>query len=105
MRTAPHFYIVAGRTPGIAYDDFIRAGRVVRTFGEAGRFWRTTRLYLFNEDRSLLYWVIWSSPPKDDDARGINMATALRTFGPQDNFDQDRLRELRLPLEPPLIND
>jgi hypothetical protein len=86
---APHWYIVAGKTPGISYDDFIRAGRVIRTFGE--------RLYLFTEDRSLQFWCIWSSPPKDDDATGINMAETERTYGPQRDFDQDRLRELRLP--------
>ena len=50
-KRAPHWYIVAGKTPGISYDDFIRAGRVIRTFGEPGKFYRMTRLYLFTEDR------------------------------------------------------
>lgn len=96
-KRASHWYIVAGKTPGISYDDFIRAGRVIRTFGEPGKFYRVTRLYLFTEDRSLQFWCGWSSPPKDDDATGINMAKTDRVYGPQSDFDQDRLRELRLP--------
>jgi hypothetical protein len=96
---APHWYIVAGKTPGLSYDDFIRAGRVIRTFGEPGKFYSVTRLYLFTEDRRLQFWCGWSHPPQDSDATLINMATTERTYGPQSDFDQDRLSELRLPLD------
>ena len=51
-QTAPHWYVVLGRTPGMERDDFIRVGRVIRTFGEAGRFYSMTNLYLFTEDRN-----------------------------------------------------
>ena len=94
---APHWYIVEGKTPGLDHDDFIRAGRVIRTFGEPGKFYRVTRLYLFTPDRRLQFWVGWSSPPKDDDASLINMARPSRVYGPQDDFDPARVRELRLP--------
>jgi hypothetical protein len=98
--SAPHSYIVAGRTPGLSYTDFIRAGRVIRSYGEPGRFWSMTNLYLFSADRRMKYWAMWSSPPRDDDATLINCATTERTYGPQQDFDQDRLIELRmLPLD------
>jgi len=32
-------------------------------------------------------------------ATGINMATCERTYGPQDEFYAERVRELRLPLD------
>jgi hypothetical protein len=56
-RTSPHWYIVAGKTPGLDHDDFIRAGRVIRSFGSPGKFYRVTRLYLFTADRRLQFWV------------------------------------------------
>ena len=96
-KRAPHWYVVEGKTPGLDHDDFIRAGRVIRTFGEPGKFWRVTRLYLYTEDREHQFWVGWSRSPRDDDATLINRATTERTYGPQDDFDLGRLRELRLP--------
>src|SRR4051794_27437611 len=41
---APHWYIAAGRTPGLTMEDFALAGRVIRTFGEPGKFWKRTNL-------------------------------------------------------------
>jgi hypothetical protein len=98
-KRAPHWYVVLGRTSGICDDDFARAGRVIRAFGEPGRFWSMTNLYLFSEDRQLKYWCMWSRPFRGEDATGVNMATTERVYGPQSNFDQDRLRELVLPRE------
>jgi hypothetical protein len=96
-RSAPHHYVHLGRTPGLSRDDVIRAGRVIRTFGEPGKFWRVTNLYLPMPGRvPLRAWVMWGSPPLDIDARTINVAPAELTYGPQTDFDQGRLDELRL---------
>lgn len=94
--TAPHWYVVLGRTAGLTRDDFARAGRVVRTFGEPGKFYSMTNLYLFTEDRSRKFWCMWGEAPNDGDADLINMATTERTYGEQDNFDLARLDVLRL---------
>src|SRR5215207_548133 len=93
MPSAPRI----GTSSCLDHDDFIRAGRVIRTFGEPGKFYHVTRLYLFTHDRRLQFWVGWSRPPRDDDATGINMAATDKVYGLQSDFDQDRLRELRLP--------
>jgi hypothetical protein len=96
--TAPHWYVVLGRTPGLDRDDFVRAGRVVRAFGEPGKFWHTTNLYLYTADRRLRFWLMWSRPPREDyDSNLINLATTERTYGPQTGFDRARLDELMLP--------
>ena len=88
---------MADRTPGLTLDDFIHAGHLIRTFGEPGRFWSMTNLYLFSADRRMKFWAMWSHPPRGDDATLVNCATTERTYGPQNDFDQDRLGELRLP--------
>jgi hypothetical protein len=105
-QSAPHWYVVEGRTPGLTHDDYVRAGRVIRTFGEPGKFWSYTNLYLFTQDRRLKFWCMWSSPPRDDDDPNlINLATADRTYGPQSKFDRARLAELVLPPNRPLPDD
>lgn len=97
-KSAPHWYVVEGRTPGLTRDDYVRAGRVIRTFGEPGKFYSYTNLYLFTEDRRLKFWCMWSDPPREDyDPTLINLATTERTYGPQSNFDYARLEALALP--------
>lgn len=96
-QSAPHWYVVEGRTPGLTHDDYVRAGRVIRTFGEPGKFWSYTNLYLFTADRRLKFWCMWSSPPDDDDPNLINLAMADQVYGPQSKFDRERLAELVLP--------
>ena len=61
----------------------------------AGEVYRVTRIYLFTEDRQRQFWVGWSRPPRDDDATLINMAETDKVYGPQSNFDVERVRELR----------
>ena len=80
----------------------MRAGRVIRTFGEPGRFYSMTNIYLFADGRlgprTLKFWCMWSSPPRDDwDPTLINLATTEKTYGPQTDFDADVLAALRLP--------
>lgn len=94
--SAPHWYVVLGRTAGLDRDDYIRAGRVIRTFGEPGKFYSMTNLYLFTEDRSKKYWCMWGSDPTDEDATLINLATTERTYGEQRDFDLQRIQSLRL---------
>jgi hypothetical protein len=35
--TAPHHYVVEGRTPGVTHEDMVRAARVIHTFGQPDR--------------------------------------------------------------------
>ena len=44
-QTAPHSYILCGRTAGITDDEFLRGLRVQRTFGQPGKFYRRTNIY------------------------------------------------------------
>ncbi len=98
--SAPHWYVHLGKTPGLTRDDFIRAGRVIRTYGEPGRFYRLTNLYLHTDDRARKFWVMWGSPPQPIDARTINLALTDRSYGPQRDFDPVRVFELTLPIGP-----
>ena len=93
--TAPHWYVVEGRTPNITRADFLKAGRVIRDHGEPGKFYSMTNLYLFTRDRRLKMWCMWSPVPRDDDATLINLAWTDRTYGPQTGFDEARVRQLR----------
>ena len=100
--SAPHWYVVQDRTEGMTHEDYVRVGRVIRTFGEPGRFYSMTNLYLFADGRlgarTLKFWCMWSSPPRDDwDPTLINLATTEKTYGPQTDFDEDVLEKLRLP--------
>lgn len=92
--TFPHWYIAAGRTPGMTAADFALAGRVIRTFGEPGKFWSKTNLYLFDPARERKVWCMWTDPSKD--TRLINLAMASEVYGAQENFDEHRLAVLRL---------
>ena len=96
--SAPHWYVVARRTPGFTMDDAIRAGRVIRTYGEPGKFYSMTNLYLPVPGRvPMKCWAMWGDPPQDTDADLINLATTERVYGAQTDFDQARLAALRLP--------
>lgn len=50
--TAPHSYVVAGRTTGMSKDDYVRAGRVIHTlFSTPGGTGRVSDLALITPDR------------------------------------------------------
>jgi hypothetical protein len=79
-KTAPHSYVVKGRTVGMTSEDYIRAGRVIRTFGEPGKFYDFTNIYLPSGDGSLKWWTM--------DARAgsttlINQAPTDAVYGEQ----------------------
>lgn len=97
--TAPHWYVVLGRTPRMERADYVRAGRVIRTYGQPGKYYSMTNLYLTTDDGRLKFWAMWGNPPEDYDATLINLARTDRTYGPQSTFDADRVRELTLPVE------
>lgn len=93
--SAPHWY-VHDRTPGMTTEDFHRVGRVIRTFGEPGKFWRRTNLYLFTPDRARKFWSMWADPPTPYESTLVNLAFADQVYGPQTDFDEEWLSHVRL---------
>jgi SAM-dependent methyltransferase len=78
--TAPHSYVVEGRTAGMTKDDYVRAGRVIHTFGRPAKFYAMTGIYLVSPDGRLKWWTM------DADVRDtglINQATTERLYGVQ----------------------
>ncbi|KAB2806916.1 hypothetical protein F9L07_28180 [Pimelobacter simplex] len=96
MPDVPHWYVRGGRTPGFTTADSERVARIVRTFGEPGKFYRQTNLYLFTVDRVRKVWCMHSDPPRNDNVRIVNLAYANQVHGPQTDFDERRLAALRL---------
>jgi len=78
--TAPHHYVVLGRTEGITKEDYVRAGRVIHTFGRPQKFYGMTNIYLTSGDERLKWWTM------DHDVKDttlINQATTYRLYGVQ----------------------
>jgi hypothetical protein len=74
---APHEY-VADRTEGMSPQDFVRAARVIHTFGEPQKFYKWTRIYLVHDG-----WKYWTM---DDDLRNttlVNRGRASHVYGVQ----------------------
>jgi SAM-dependent methyltransferase len=82
--TAPHSYIVLGRTPLLTKADFVRAGAVIRTFGEPGKFYNMTNIYLTSPDGVLKWWAMDAAVA---DTGLINQATTDRVYGEQNAPD------------------
>ena len=76
--TAPHEYIVLGRCT-LSLEDFARAAKVIHTFGEPGKFWRSTNIYLTDGQ-----WKWWTMDAVLDQTDLINRATTERVYGRQD---------------------
>ena len=77
-KAAPHSYVVRGRTEGMTDADYVRAGRVIHTFGQPAKFYSRTDIYL--EARGLKWWTM------DADVREttlINQAPIDRRYGVQ----------------------
>lgn len=78
--TAPHDYVVDGRTKDFTKDEYVRAGRVIHTFGVPAKFYAMTSIYLTSPDGRLKWWTM------DDnvaDTNLINRATTERLYGVQ----------------------
>jgi len=78
--SAPHSYIVAGRTPGITRADFERAAGVIEVFGQPKLFHSYVNLYLDHPRLGVHYWHM---DPDVGSADLINMADRHLLYGRQ----------------------
>jgi len=79
-QTAPHSYVVLGRTAGMTNGDYVRAGRVIHTFGRPEKFYGMTSIYLTSPDGRLKWWTMDLEVTKTN---LINQATTDRLYGVQ----------------------
>jgi hypothetical protein len=79
-QTAPHSYVVLDRTTGADRADYVRAGRVIHTFGRPAKFYGTTNIYLTSPDGRMKWWTM---DPDVRDTTLINQATTERQYGVQ----------------------
>lgn len=56
MPDAPHSYVVRGRT--LDEERFMRAVKVIRTFGEPGKFYSATNIYLTDNETKTKWWTM-----------------------------------------------
>ena len=78
--TAPHSYVVLGRTAGMTKDDYVRAGRVIHTFGRPAKFYGMTSIYLTSPDGRMKWWTM---DREVTETNLINQATSDRLYGVQ----------------------
>ncbi len=78
--TAPHHYVVEGRTPGLTHDDMVRAARVIRTFGSPGKYYSLTKIYLVSPDGQFRWWT---EDKHFTDTTLVNRATTESFYGIQ----------------------
>ena len=79
-QTAPHSYVVLGRTVGMTKDDYVRAGRVIHTFGRPAKFFAMTSIYLTSPDGRVKWWTM---DREVTETNLINQATTDRLYGVQ----------------------
>lgn len=78
--TAPHHYVVEGRTPCVTHEDMVRAARVIHTFGSPGKYYSLTKIYLVSPDGQFRWWT------EDNyftDTTLVNRATTQLLYGIQ----------------------
>lgn len=78
--TAPHHYVVEGRTPGLTHDDMVRAARVIHTFGSPGKYYSLTKIYLVSPDGRYRWWT---EDNHFTDTTLVNRATTELFYGIQ----------------------
>lgn len=78
--TAPHHYIVEGRTPGVTHEDIVRAARVIVTFGRPGKYYSVTKIYLESPDGQYRWWT---EDSHFTDATLVNRGTTSALHGIQ----------------------
>ena len=78
--TAPHHYVVQGRTPGVTHDDMVRASRVIATFGTPGKYYSLTKIYLVSPDGQFRWWT---EDSHFTDTTLVNRATTELFYGIQ----------------------
>lgn len=79
-RSAPHDYVVAGRTPGVSHEDLVRAARVIHTFGSPGKYYSVTKIYLVSPDGRFRWWT---EDEVFNDTNLVNRARTDRFYGIQ----------------------
>ena len=78
--TAPHHYVVEGRTSGVTHEDVVRAARVIHTFGIPGKYYSLTKIYLVSPDGRSRWWT---EDKHFTDATLVNRAMTDRSYGIQ----------------------
>jgi len=78
--TAPHHYVVEGRTPGVTHEDMVRAARVIHTFGWPGKYYSLTKIYLLSPDGKYRWWT---EDNHFTDTTLVNRATTELLYGIQ----------------------
>jgi SAM-dependent methyltransferase len=79
MPDYPHSYVVRNKT--LNDPDFLRAVRAIRTFGEPGKFFSRTNIYLIDPATDTRWWTMGGGL---EETIIINKAPASQTFGDQD---------------------
>ena len=80
--TAPHEYVVLGRNGcPLSSEDFVRAAKVIATFGEPAKFHSMTGLYLTSPEGSTKWWTMDADLGATD---LVNQASTDRVYGVQD---------------------
>jgi hypothetical protein len=74
---APHEYI-SEKTQEMTRADFVRAARVLHTFGEPQKFYKWTRIYLVHNG-----WKYWTMDSDHRDVNLINRGRADHVYGVQ----------------------
>lgn len=79
-KSAPHSYVVLNRTAGMSGADYVRAGRVIHTFGRPAKFYGMTSIYLVSANGQLKWWTMDADVTE---TALINQATTDRLYGVQ----------------------
>lgn len=69
MPGSPHFYVVKSST--ISKHKYMEAYALIAAYGEDDTFNGQTRVYLYNEDRTVRWWVMSDYPAR---SKILNMA-------------------------------
>ena len=78
--TAPHEYIVEGRSRGVTHEDMVRAAHVIHTFGQPGKYYSMTKIYLTSPNGKIRWWT---EDERFSDTTLVNRATTERSYGIQ----------------------
>lgn len=76
---APHEYVTSQRTPGLEPADFVRAGHVIRTFGQPLKFFKWTRIYLTTP----MGWKHWTMSDDLSETNLVNRGRVEHVYGTQ----------------------
>ena len=69
-----------GRTPGVTHEDMVRAARVIHTFGQPGKYYSLTKIYLVSPDGKYRWWT---EDNHFTDTTLVNRATTELFYGIQ----------------------